>query len=76
MIPAQSTPMQISLARLTASMKTCPFAPPVAPNSSLAMIAAANDGRRRAGPIGIIEFEPEHDVEGETDRSPKPQTEQ
>jgi hypothetical protein len=48
MIPAQTTPMQISLARLTASMKTCPFAPPVAPNSSLAMIAA----ERRCSPWG------------------------
>ena len=32
--------MQISLARVTASMNASPFAPPTAPSSSLAMIAA------------------------------------
>jgi hypothetical protein len=33
-------PMQISLARATANMKTSLFAPPTAPSSSLAMITA------------------------------------
>ena len=40
MTPAQTMPMQISLARSTASMKACPLRPPTAPSWSLAMIAA------------------------------------
>jgi len=39
-MPAQTMPMQISLARIMARVKAWPFAPPVAPSSSLAMIAA------------------------------------
>lgn len=41
-MPAHTMPMQISLARVMASMKTCPSGPPVAPNVSLPMIAAVN----------------------------------
>src|ERR1700688_585817 len=40
MMPALAIPMQISLARVTASMKTSGLAPPVAPRLSAAMIAA------------------------------------
>jgi hypothetical protein len=40
--PAQTIPMQISLARVTASINASPLAPPVAPNSSLATMAAVN----------------------------------
>ena len=46
--PAQTMPMQISLTRVTASMKACPFGPPVAPSWSLAMIAAVTAGQCRA----------------------------
>jgi len=38
--PAQTIPMQISLTRVTANMKTSWEAPPVAPSSSLATITA------------------------------------
>ena len=37
--PAETIPMQISLARVTARKKACPFGPPVAPSWSLATIA-------------------------------------
>jgi hypothetical protein len=40
MTPALAIPMQISLARQTASMKTSELAPPVAPRLSAAMIVA------------------------------------
>jgi hypothetical protein len=40
MTPEQTMPMQISLVRVIASMKASPLVPPVAPNSSLAMISA------------------------------------
>jgi hypothetical protein len=40
MTPAQTMPMQISLARNTASMNTSVLAPPVAPSVSAATIAA------------------------------------
>jgi hypothetical protein len=39
-MPAHTIPMQITLARVTASMKTSEFGPPVAPRLSAAMIAA------------------------------------
>ncbi|MGA7804313.1 hypothetical protein [Bradyrhizobium sp.] len=41
MVPALAIPMQISLARVTARMKTSGLAPPVAPRLSAAMITAA-----------------------------------
>ena len=39
MTPAETMPMQISLARVIASMKAPASGPPVAPSSSLAIIA-------------------------------------
>jgi len=36
----------------------------------------AHDRRGSAGPIGIVELEPERDVQGETDRSPQAQAEE
>ena len=38
--PAETMPTQISVQRITASTKASPFAPPTAPSSLLAMIAA------------------------------------
>ncbi len=39
-MPAHTMPIQISLTRVIASVKASPLAPPTAPSSSLAMIAA------------------------------------
>ena len=48
--------------------------PPFAQRS--AKMRLTDDRRRRAGPKGIVELEPERDVERETDRSPEPQAKQ
>jgi len=47
-MPAATMPMQISLVRVTASVKAAPFNPPVAPSWSLAMIAAVKPANAAA----------------------------